>query len=261
MTLAALTRRLSKFAIDNSPTILTTVGVVGAVTTAYLTGKASFQAAGMIHVKEALDDERGKIGGNPREVLKERVELVWKLYIPPALMGAATMACIIGANQIGNRRYAALGAATTIIERGYEEYAEKVKEKLGERKEAAIRDEVAQDRVNATYIDGIKIRGLDQGEICYDMFGGQYFYSTVERIQSVVNLINASLNHDGTATLGDFYRHLDMDVPAFSETLGWNSDRLMDVRISSTVLHETKPCLTVSFRDDPLPDYGRSRFR
>lgn len=258
MDFPALSRRLSQFAIDNSPHILTAVGIVGTVTTAYLTGRASYQAAGMIYVKESLDDERGRVAPEPKQVIKERVELVWRLYIPPVVMGVATLTCIIMSNRVSAGRAAGMATAFTVLERNYSEHKNKLVEKLGERKAEAFYDEIAQDRVNESYeIDGITMQGLDKGEVCYDMFGGQYFPSTVEKIRSAVNTLNASIISDGYATLADFYRHLDIDTPSFSESLGWNSNRLVDVRFSSTLIHETKPCLTITFRDDPMPDYGR----
>jgi hypothetical protein len=56
MDLAGTGRRLLKFASDNSPAILTSAAVVGTITTAYLTGKASFKAADVIRDEE---DKRG----------------------------------------------------------------------------------------------------------------------------------------------------------------------------------------------------------
>lgn len=261
MSLAGLARQASQFAIRNSPTILTTVGVVGAVATTYLVGKASFEAANIIRLKENSDDERGVLIGSPRDVLEERVKLVWKLYIPPAVTLAATVACVIGANQIGNRRYAGLAAATTIIERGYEEYKEKVKEKLGDRKAEAIHDEIAEERVaaEATYLEDVKLHGLDEGELCWDMFGDRPFRHTYEGIRGAVNELNFNLIHNGNATLSDFYAHLGISSPAFSENIGWNSDVPLEIRLTS-VLKDGKPWIAMDFKTVPKPDYGYSRF-
>lgn len=257
MTFADLARRASKFAIDNSPSILTTIGVAGTLTTAYLAGKASFQAADIIRIKEGDDEERGVIQGSPKEILRSRLELVWPLYVPPVAMGAATIVCIVGANKIGASRAAGLAAGYTIMEKGFEEYKAKVVDKLGERKEEAIRDEILQDRVNDSYTDMIEMRGLATGQVCYEIFGGQYFRTTVEEIRAAENSINNVINHDGYASLADFYRCLDLDTPTFSENIGWNSDKLIEVQVGSTIMHETEACLTLSFRHDPLPDYGR----
>jgi uncharacterized protein DUF6353 len=257
MTLATIARRAAKFAGDNSPTILTSIGVVGAITTAYLAGKASWEASDIIRLKEADDLERNELIVDPREIMIDRLKLVWRLYIPAVTMGATTVVCIIGANRIGSRRAASAAAAFSIGEKAFEEYKAKVVEKIGERKNEQIHDEIAQDRVDETYFEGIKMVGLDKGEICYDMFGGQYFLSTVEDMRSAENSLNATILHNGYASLADFYRLLGIDVPVFSESIGWNSDQLIELRISTTLIHEIKPCLTISFRHDPKPDYGR----
>lgn len=259
MTLAGLAKRAAKLAIDNSPTILTTIGVVGAVTTAYLAGKASFEAADIIRLKEADDEARGETYlYDARESLKNRVQLVWKLYIPAASTGVATIACIIGANHVGGRRAAGLAAAYTISEKTFDEYKTKVIEKLGEKKERQVHDEIAQDRViEACLDDDVELIGLDNGDLCFDQFSGRYFKSTVEGIRGAENDLNFMLVHDGYAALAELYRALDMDAPPFSEQIGWNSDRKLDIHISTTLAAGNKPCITISFKHDPLPDYGR----
>lgn len=259
MTIADLARRSAKFAIDNSPTILTTLGVVGAVTTAYLTGKASFEASDIIRLKEALDYSSEEDRREPKEVVKDRVQLVWKLYIPAMTMGSATVACIIGANRVHAGRAAGLAAAYTLAEKSFDEYKTKVVEKFGERKEEAVRDEIAQDRINETYLEDVKIIGAESDQLCYDMFADRYFRSTVETLRSAENEFNKTLLHNGNAPLADFYRILDLTAPAYSENIGWNSDRFMEIRISTTLAPGDIPCLSVSFRHDPLPDYGRFR--
>jgi hypothetical protein len=108
-------------------------------------------------------------------------------------------------------------------------------------------------------VDDVTLTGLTKGETCYDIFGGQYFTSTVEDIRSAENSLNSTINHYGYATLADFYRLLEIDPPPFAESVGWNSDRLMQVRYDSTLIHETKPCITMDFVKEPLPDYGRFR--
>jgi len=250
---------MSQLAINNSPHILTAIGVVGTVTTAYLAGKASFQAGDLIRLKEADDEERGEIVPDPRELMKQRIELVWRLYIPPVLVGAATAACIVGADRVSAGRAAGIATAYTLLEKNFSDHKAKVVEKFGERKAEQVQDSIAQDRIDETYLEDIELRGLNKGEICYDTFGGQYFRCTVEELNAAKNALNSSIIHNDYGTLADFYRILDIDVPPFSETIGWNSDRIMDLRIGASVIHETKPCLTVTFKPDPLPDYGRFR--
>lgn len=259
MTFADLARRGAKLAIDNSPTILTSIGVVGAITTAYFAGRASFQAADIIRLKEADDEQRGELLSDPREILKDRIHLVWRLYIPTGTMLAATVACIIGANHVGGRRAAGLAAAYTISEKTFDEYKAKVVEKMGQRKEEAVRDEIAQDRVTASYAEDIKLFGVSEGELCYDKFSDRFFLGSVEGINAAVNSLNNTINHDGYASLADLYRLLEMEVTSYSESIGWNHDRLLEPRISSTLAHGSRPVIVMDFSHEPSPDYGRFR--
>jgi hypothetical protein len=255
MTLADLARRASKFAVDHSPTILTTIGVVGTVSTSYLVGKASFEAADLIRLKEGVEGTQD----DPRERLKARVHLVWRLYIPSAAMGIATITCIIGANHIGSRRAAGLAAAYSITEKTFDEYKKKVVEKIGERKEEQIHDEIAQDRVTQSWQNGVEIYGAEIGELCYDKFSDRFFRGTVEGIRSAQNDFNHALIHDGYASLAEFYRILDIPAPIYSESIGWNSDKLLEIKIASVLTPQDKAVISIEFRQEPSPDYGRFR--
>jgi len=263
MNFSMLMKRAGQFTTNNSPTILTVVGVIGTITTAYLSAKASWQASDVVRIKEGYDYRSEEDRRDARQVLKERFELTWKLYIPAATVGCATLACIIGANRVGVRRLAATAAAGTILEKTFDEYKAKVKEKLGERKEDALHAEIAQDRVNANppteqYLENVKLMGAPDRKLCLDLYGNQYFSGSVEKIHRAINDFNHMLNTDGFGSLADLYRMLDMDtVPTWSERIGWNQDRLVEIRVDTTLVHESEPCITMSFRNEPHQDYGR----
>jgi hypothetical protein len=262
MSLADMTRRAAKLAIDHSPTILTSIGVIGTITTAYLAGRASIEAADLIRLKEGSEEDWDEVNQkhiylDSKERAKQRFLLVWKLYVPTVATGAATIVCIIGANHVGSRRAAGLAAAYTITEKTFEEYKAKVVEKIGKKKEQDVEDEIAQDRVTASYHDDIKLYGVSEGELCYDKFSDRFFLGSVEGINAAVNSLNNTMNHDGYASLADLYRLLEMEVPSYAESIGWNHDRLLEVRPTSTLAHGSRPAIVMVFNHDPSPDYGR----
>lgn len=258
MSIADFARRAAKLAIDHSPSILTSLGVVGAVTTAYLAGKASFEANDIIRLKEASDEQRGVVQGTPREVLKDRIELVWRLYIPSIATGAGTIVCIVGANHISNRRAAGLAAAFGLVEKASHEYKNKVIEKIGERKEGEIRDAVVQDRITDSWDDSIEVHGKTDGDIFYDKFSDRYVYQTQEGLRSLVNDLNQSILHQGYATAADFYYLVGMPAPIWAQELGWNSDgRMMELRFSSALTPAGKPVNAFEFSVDPVRSYAR----
>lgn len=254
MTIADLARKASRLAINHSPTILTSIGVVGAITTAYLASKASFQAARVLESPAFLEDSTA---ATDKEFRVEQVKEVWQLYIPAGIMLTATCACIIGANKVGARRAAGLAAATTILEKSFDEYKTKVAEKFGEKKHEQVLDEVAQDQVSRNYGDEHMLIDVGESELCYDPYSDRYFRGSVEGIQAAVNSLNNDMNHDGSATLADFYRLLDMNVTLASENVGWNHDRLLRVRITSALAHNSRPAIVMNFDHEPTAAYGR----
>lgn len=247
MTLAEIGRRMSKFAVDNSPSIMTAIGVTGAVTTAYLTGKASFRAALI------LSEE------SPHLEARDKVAMTWKLYIPAISTGAITIAAIICANRIGVRRTAALAAAYSLSEKAFEEYRVKIVEKLGARKEETARDEIAQERVNRQPPENREIIVTGNGSVlCMDAFSGRYFLCTVEEIRKAENDINHQIVRHDYASLTDFYDLIGLPATSISDHVGWNNDKILEVHFSGTITPgNQKPCVVVNYTVGPVRDFDR----
>src|SRR5690349_5425915 len=130
---------VQSFLKQNSGTILSGTAITGVVTTAYLASKASIEAARRIDTVENM----GGTADTVKQRMKERVPLVWKLYIPATASGAVTIFCIVGGTRVSNRRVAAAQAAFVISERAYQEYRNKVIEEYGARKDETIRASIA----------------------------------------------------------------------------------------------------------------------
>ena len=96
-------RSLRKTVQKHSPEILTGIGIAGMIATAAIAVKATPKALRMIEEKE---QEVGKPLTGP-----ETVKTAWKCYIPAAVSGVCSAACIIGASSINARRNAALVTA------------------------------------------------------------------------------------------------------------------------------------------------------
>ena len=117
MGILGLAKRAQRLMVDNSPVILTAIGVTGVITTAYLTGKASIKAYRILEENESIHDPL---------LPKEKLALVWTCYIPPAMSAVATIAAIITANRVESRRAAALAVVYSLSEKAFEEYRSKV---------------------------------------------------------------------------------------------------------------------------------------
>jgi hypothetical protein len=217
-----------------------------------MAGRASYEAAGMI----ALKEETEGIPDDRREQIKERVRLVWPLYIPAAGTLCLTVACIITANQIGTRRAAAMASAYAISEKAFVEYRDKVIEKVGEKQERAVRDEIAQDRTNEDP-PSKEIVIVSGDVLCRDEFSGRYFNSNVELLSRAANEINHQVIHDYYASLTDWYNKIGLKNTSFSDDVGWNVDKMMELEFSSTLSEDGRPCLAVGFRVEPIRNFYR----
>ena len=261
MNITQIAKRMEKFTLDNSPAILTAIGVTGTLTTAYLTGKATFKAAELIEEEKARLNLREKLDNADPKAFelepKDKVALVWREYVPAASMAIVTSACIISANRIGTRRAAALATAYSVSERAFVEYKDKVIEKFGEKKEQQVRDEIAQDRVNRQPASQ-QVIIVGNGDVLFrDAFSGRYFNSSVEKVQRAENDTNYQVLHQGYASLSDFYERVGLPATSASEEVGWNNDKMLEVERSVTVSEDGRPCISIDFFVAPIRGYNR----
>lgn len=234
---------------QNASTILTGIGVVGVVTTAVLTGKASVKAHQILEewelANEDLDLELG-------EVIK--IKQTWQCYIPPVASGVTTIGCIIAGHRLDAKKAAALAAAYGLSEKRLQEYKEKVLERIGVNKEQAVRDELMQDRVNETPMSREVIIGTGN-VLCFDVYSGRYFESNVEEIRQAVNTVNSYILDHQYASLSHFYDEINIPPTGMSDEVGWKSDDLIDVGFSTVMSPDKRPCLAMDFHSRPTAEY------
>jgi Family of unknown function (DUF6353) len=247
---------------DNSSTILSGVAVAGTVTTAYLTGRATFKAAKIIDQEKKIESEAVSSENSEKVdldlTLPTKVRLVWRHYIPPFVTGVTTITCIVAANRIGAKKIAALAVSSAISERALQEYKAKVVQKLGPKQDVAIRDEIAQDRVLNQPVRSGEVIIAGAGEVLfYDMTTGRYFQSTVEEVKKAVNKVNHELNNFMYASLSSFYEELDVPPTTYSDLVGWNANQQMDVKFSTVLSSDNRPCIAIDFEPAPFVEYDR----
>ena len=192
----------------NAPTILTSIGGVGVVSTAVMAAKATPKAMLILEQAEA---EKGE------ELTKfEKVKAAGPVYIPTALMGMATITCIFGANALNTRNQAALTSAYAMVSSSYQEYKKKVNELYGQEGEEQVVRSIARDNY-----DGEKATG--ETELFYDEFSGRFFKSTVEAVQRAEYQINRDLVMQDWATINDFYGYLNIPHVDGGDAIGWST--------------------------------------
>lgn len=234
MNLSNLVKQSGQLVKSNIPEILTALGVSGVITTSYLAGKASY--------KVARDEDAPPWMSN-----KEKIKRHWKLYIPTAVSGTLTIGCIIGASKATGRRTAAAVTAYSLTERAFSEYREKVVEEIGKGKEQKIRDQIVQDHIYANPVAPGVIVGGSGPVLCCELFTHRYFRSEMEALKRAENEINHKIVHQLYVTLDDFYDILGLAHTTNSGNLGWDSNKLLELKFSTVLSESNEPCIAFEY--------------
>lgn len=236
------------FCKKNAPTILTSVGAVGVVTTAVLAVKATPKA---LQKLEVAKEEKGE------ELTRfEKVKVAGVDYIPAVLVGVSTIACIFGADRMNKRKQAALMSAYTMLNSAYSEYKEKVNELYGEDANRTVQQAIANDKYEEQEIED------DGKQLFYDEYSKQFFRATNETILRAEYEINREVQLNFYATLNEYFRLVGLPTVDYGDQLGWSSAQMYDMYWSDWVEFWHEKAETddgteyfIIHITDPLPDF------
>lgn len=234
----------------HSPQILTAIAIIEIAATVYLAVKATPKAEQLIN--KAQEKKGEKL--TPTEVVKT----TWKCYIPAATVGVCAITTVIGANSIVLRRNAALATMGQLTETAFQDYRNKVSETIGEKKEEAIRDAVAQDYISRHPIDETKIINTGEGMTLFkDWASGQEFRHDRVKLEKACNRLNQRMLSENCVSLNDYYAEIGLDDIGVGDNLGWNIDRdgLIELKFGTTVASNDEPCFLIYFGRAPKYDY------
>jgi hypothetical protein len=267
--IAELIGKAKQFTSNHSTLLLTGAGSAGVVGTSYLSHQAGYKAARLIH-KESLnlspvrDDDRtprtigNDFTGLPDLTFREKIKLVYPLYVPPFITGAGTLAAILTGNRVASNQIAALTIASSVSEKALQEYKAKVVEKLGENKELSVREALAQDKVDKVPVNTREVILAGTGEVlCFDIYSGRYFQSSVEEIKKAENTINFNIINHSYASLSSLYDEIGLPPTGVSDEVGWNLDNQLTIAFSTTMSSDGRPCIAVDFGAHPQPNYNK----
>lgn len=246
-------KTMQKSITKHSPEILTGIGIAGMITTTVLAVKATPKAL------QLIEDEKNRQNSEELPVM-DTIKIAWKPYIPAAVTCVASVTCLIGASSVSLRRNAALATAYKLSETALTEYRDSVVETIGEKKEQAVRDKVAEKQVQKNPVTKNEVIVTGTGEtLCFDPLSGRYFKSDIERIKRAENEINKHMLHDitGYASLNEFYDELGLDRTDLGEYMGWNTENLIDIDISSHVADNGQPSIVLVYINKPIYEYDR----
>ena len=241
-----------KFFKRNSSTILTCVGAAGVVATTVTAVKATPKAMMLL---ETAKEEKGE------ELTKfETVKIAGPAYIPSAILGVSTLACIFGANVLSQRGQASLMSAYALADKSYKDFRKKANELYGEDAGDQIRSSIVKDKYEELP-EPIQLN--DDKRLYYDYYSEQYFESTPYEVQKAEYEVNRALMMDDCVTINDWYKNLGLECLEHGDDFGWttfaNSDMYwqtwIDFHHEKVVMDDGLECIIITFAQDPYTDY------
>jgi hypothetical protein len=228
----------------HSPLILTVAAGVGSIATSYFVARASFKASNLIREDELAN---GTII-NPKKRVLHRTGLVWKLYIPPALSTVFTVGSMVVATKLGSKKVLAAQVALGASQQKLAEYTEKVVEEFGPRKDTAIKDKIAEDKIknNPAPSQDVMMTGPGHVLTC-ELYTGRYFVCDMETLRRAQNTVNDKLLRHDYASLSDFYHLVGLKGTTTSSDIGWSSDKLMELTFTAVMADDGRPCIAFDY--------------
>ena len=243
-----LVRNSKMFLSRNSSTILTCIGGAGVVTTAVLAVKATPKA---VRLLEEAKKEKGE------DLTKlEVIKVAGPSYIPAAISGVSTIACIFGANIFNKRHQASLASAYALLDNSYKEYKKKVTELYGENAHKDVISEIAKDNYEPDDVE-------DDRLLFYDEFSGRYFRSTMADVLEAEYEVNHLLAQDAGVYLNEFYDLLGLETVDYGDHLGWSSFELVETywycwvefEHTKVTMDDGMECYVITMLKEPTFDF------
>lgn len=192
-------------------TLLSIAATAGVVVTAVETAKATTKAQKLIDMNQAEPMSK-----------KEIVQDCWKYYIPAAVVGAGTIACILGSNGLNKKTQKELMAAYVAVQQTYSAYRRKVAEQVGEEVEKDIHRRVDQFPLDE---NGDAIR------LFYEPNAKKYYHATMAQVIEAAYNFNRALAVEGGVSLNEWYNFLGTDeltITPEGDKIGWCIDQLVE---------------------------------
>lgn len=245
--------KISLYLKRNSPTILSIVGSIGVMTTTISAVKATPKALSLIEDEKARINKQLEQGGWQTRVDKlsttEIIKTTWKCYIPTAVIGLSTIACIFGANTLNKNRQAALTSAYMLLDNTYKEYKSKVGTLLGDDANTHIQKSIVEDKYEETDIsvDGEK-------QLFYEYNYGEFFERTKMEVLNAEYNFNKMFASRGYATLNDFYELLGLPLTQEGNIIGWTVQEgysLVDFEHELLIMDDGLECIYINLPVSP----------
>lgn len=190
---------------------------------------------------------------------KEKVKHTWKMFIFPVVNTAVSAGAIIYATKVNNKRLAALGAAYNLTEVAFQQYIDKTKEIVGEKKADEIKQEIAKDASESSPKNQVSILSTGKEDIMiHEPLTDRWFKSNWDRIKTAALDLNldASSSFDGKVSLTQWFYKLGLEKTDISDELGWDISKhgkygTVDVYPVAVLNADNEPCIEIHYGTRP----------
>lgn len=203
---------IGKWLKRNSDVILTVIGAGGVVATAVLAVKASKKADKYIY--EASDAKGDAL------TRTETISIAMPIYFPVIMVGAGTIACVLGANMLNRKQQATLISAYTALENSFREYRNKVDLYCGKGTDAFVASAIEQEKADA--IDDEPPWDRTQTFYIEDTKEPKFFERTMQQIMQAEYNLNRNFALRGYATFNEFLEFLGLPLTEDGDAIGWD---------------------------------------
>lgn len=253
MNFATIVKTIRTFTKDHASEIMVGFGIAGMTTAGVFAVMATPKAL------EKIEEKKEELGKDELTI-KETIVAAGPCYIPAATLAVTSAGCLIASVAVSKRQHAALATAYAISAEKLSTYQEKVTSVIGEKKEEAIRNEIAKDKIRENPPQNREIIVTGNGDTkCYDVLSDRYFYSSIDKIRSAVADLNRQMLDDRYITLNEYYYAIGLKGTKEGDLLGWHIDRgYIDIHFSSVLDESSKtPCISVDCDIEPVacPNY------
>jgi uncharacterized protein DUF6353 len=238
----------------HSPEILFGAGVVGAVTSTVLACKATLKLENILNGAHDTIDQIDAVEERPdytdRDRQKDKITVkvqtamkITKNYAPAIGVGILSVGALTGSHYIMSSRQAGLMAAYAALEKGYQEYQNRVRDELGVEREEQLRYGSVMTKVKDEEGKSVKVHRVDPN--AHSVYA-RFFDETAKEwvrtpeynlvtLRCQQNRMNDMLHAQGHLFLNEVYDALGIERSKAGAVVGWivskDSDNFVDFGI------------------------------
>jgi hypothetical protein len=254
------------FVIKNSPTILTTIGVIAM---AAGTAKAIVEAP---KAKEELEDVESDPDLSHKDYIKAKARVILYHYWSTAALTAGGAGIIFWGHKISLARTAAALAAYQMTKDDLKTLEDKIVETDGEKKLNKMKNSILKDEVGTGPNDISTVYNTGHGNtLFYDPIGRRFFLSDIEFIRKQASIFNMELakqiklSKKAVMSLNDWYDFIDLEpldgtidgntvCTNIGKDMGWRN-KLLDLKFTSILMSNNEHCTVMGYSRNGGPEW------